>query len=92
EVFLSKGYLEKMGYEFSEEMEIALNLVHIISLDYNQTNHQLARVYSQWIADYSDNYDWGKPNTWLTFGKNGLETYNINVTVTGDKTLGSVVG
>lgn len=92
EVFLSKGYLEKMGYEFSEDMEIALNPVHIISLDYNQTNYQLARVYSQWMANYSDNYDWSKPNTWLTFGKNGLQTYNIDVTVTGDKTLGVVTG
>lgn len=90
EVFLSVDYLKKMGYEFSENMEIALNPVHIISLDYNQMNYQLARVYSQWMANYSDNYVWDKPNTWLAFGKDGLEAYDINVTVTGDKTLGVV--
>lgn len=90
ELFLSVGYLKKMGYEFSEDMEIALNPVHIISLDYNQTNYQLARVYSQWMANYSDNYAWDKPNTWLLFGKNGLQAYNVNTTVTGDKTLGVV--
>ena len=89
EAFLSKGYLEKSGYEFSDDMELALNPVHIISLDYNLAN-QLARIYSQWMQNYSENYNWNNPNTWLTFGKNGLLAYDVEATVTGDRSLGSV--
>ena len=91
EAFLSKDYLEKAGYDFSEDMEIALNPVHIISLDYNLAN-QLARIYSQWMQNYSPTYNWNNPNTWLTFGKDGLKAYNIKTTVTGDNSLGVVTG
>ena len=89
EVFFPKGYLEKLGYDFSEDMVIALNPVHIISLDYKQEN-QLARIYSQWLANYSSNYNWNNPNTWLTFDKNGLQAYDIETTIAGDSSLGMI--
>lgn len=89
EAFLSKGYLEKLGYEFSEDMVLALNPVHIVSLDYNQEN-QLARIYSQWLGNYSSTYNWNNPNTWLAFDKNGVEAYDIETTITGNSSLGMV--
>lgn len=92
EVFMPKEYLEYLGYEFSTDIEFALNPVHIVSLDYNSTDDSIARLYSQWIGKYAYGYNWGIPKTWLAFGKDGLVGYKINISQTGESSLGMVSG
>lgn len=92
EVFMPKSYLEYLGYEFSTDMEVAINPVHIISLEYNSTDSDVARLYSQWIDGYVDGYRWDTPRTWPTFDKQGLAGYKINVDQSGDPSLGMVSG
>ena len=92
EIFMPKAYLEYLGYDFSTDMLVALNPVHIISLDYNTKDYTVARLYSQWVGDYANGYNWGIPSSWLVFGKDGLAGHKINVSQSGETSLGMVSG
>lgn len=81
-------YLEALGYEVEnlDELELALNPVHIWSFNETGTSTSKDRYWSDyWSTQYCGvDSTWLTPSAWLKFNKDGLMAYDYNLTVTGD--------
>ena len=87
EAFFPWEYLEFAGYsvETQEERDalvLGIDPVHIFSFNYDGTDLNADRFWSNWPANYID-IGWQNPSTFFKFGKDGLLAYNYTVTYGG---------
>ena len=87
EAFFPWEYLEFAGYsvETQEERDALVHgtdPVHIFSFNYDGTDLNADRFWSQWSADYIS-VGFQNPSTFFRFGQNGLLAYDYTVTYGG---------
>lgn len=87
EAFIPYAYLEAAGYDVSdpENLELGINPVHIWSFDYDGTDLDKDRLWSDyWSHQYVGASTWKTPSSWIPFGANGLKAYNYTTKVEGN--------
>lgn len=87
EAFIPFDYLEAAGYDVSdpENFELSINPVHIWSFDYDGTDLDKDRLWSDyWSFQYVGGSTWMTPSKWIPFGANGLKAYEYKLTVDGN--------
>lgn len=81
-------YLRRAGYNVEDpsKLELAINPVHIWSLNFTGADANKDRIWSDyWTTQYAtDTSTWVNPSAWLKFNKDGLKAYDYNVTVVGN--------
>ena len=87
EAFFPWEYLEFAGYsvETQEERDalvLGIDPVHIFSFNYDGTDLNADRFWSNWPANYID-IGWQNPSTFFKFGKDGLIAHDYTVAYTG---------
>ena len=87
EAFFPWGFLEFADYDVETQVErdalvLGINPAHIFSFNYNGTDLNADRYWSQWASNYID-VEWQNPSTFFRFGKNGLFCYDYTVTYSG---------
>lgn len=85
EGFFPFDYLKFVGYDVSDpdNMVLGIGPVHIFSFNYNGTDTNVDRFWSQWPTEYIPNFNMWNPSTFFKFGKNGLISYKFTVNQTG---------
>lgn len=88
EGFFPFAYLDFVGYDVSDPDNMVLGIapVHIFSFNYNGTNTEADRLWSQWPQEYLPNFSMWNPSSFFRFGKNGLISHKITVNQTGSGT------
>ena len=88
EGFFPFEYLGYVGYDVSdpESMVLGIAPVHIFSFNYNGTDKDADRYWSEWPKEYLPSFNMWNPSTFFRFGKNGLISHKIVVNQTGSGT------
>lgn len=90
EAFIPFPFLEFCGWDVSdpENMIVGINPAHIFSFNYEGTDLNADRLWSNWAEDYIP-VQWLQPDSYFWFGKDGLLSYDIILT-SGGSGSGSV--
>lgn len=86
EAFFPYDFLKMAGWELPEdksEMLIGINPVHIFSYNYEGTDKDVDRFWSNWATNYGINAWWCSPDSFFHFGANGLLSYDYEVNYGG---------
>lgn len=88
EAFFPWTFLEFCGYDVKTEAErnaliLGVAPVHIFSYNYDGTDKDADRLWSQWPTAYLSNFNMMNPSTFFRFGKEGLISHKIIVNKTG---------
>ena len=91
EMFIPMEYLRWVGLDIPEDPEdvrLRINPAHIFSFNYDGTHLTQDRRHG--LFGEADGTTWAECSTWYSFGSQGLNAYDVNVTQHGAKSLGKL--